>query len=457
MGITGSKKKDDDQYPSRQEYDLLLPYESDSMGIDFINQLIVQSHYYENSDTEQPLFERDTISQKILPVIEQTHRVPGGRLINQYPTVDQFIHQFNNLYPMLANLPIDGYVLTGPLIRDLFCGWNQLNHKQIDSSEYPDVEIMLHSMAEFRANSVRDALINHLIKMFNQLKLRFGVVSTKQETNIYYWNQGSDFLYPICIRIPHKIFPCLNDCLYRTDLGSDGIGFNGHNLFWSRMGKFSYTYLVNILDTTRMGANYGNRLYDAIQTGFGTLIPWINVDKLFNPKYDGSMRDPEPVLNADCGKISIENIDLDTKTGDTVRTEPKFPFTKRFPGRPDIIINTGVQKLHTRMRIPFWCEQMISGITHPLQTRVLLHPDTVSLLIGTLAGYAIDCRFKEWSVKQLVAIYGHQTGSQIVEGFSSRHIERESFICELAQQPLEAAQLTSTQLKATQGYETLID
>lgn len=88
------------------------------------------------------------------------------------------------------------------------------------------------------------------------------------------------FGYDQKIQIIFRLYKSKSEILHGFDLGSSAIGYDGTNVYFTSLGKFSYEYLANIVDTTRRSTTYELRLMKYFDRGFQIILPYFDISKL---------------------------------------------------------------------------------------------------------------------------------------------------------------------------------
>lgn len=109
-----------------------------------------------------------------------------------------------------------------------------------------------------------------------QLNSKFRVSKSKNCLTIKYRGDKNILTYQII----YRIYKSPSEILHGFDLGSSSIGYDGNHIYTTTMGKLSYRYLINILDTTRRSVSYEARLYKYLNIGFKIVMPEFDIDKI---------------------------------------------------------------------------------------------------------------------------------------------------------------------------------
>jgi len=85
---------------------------------------------------------------------------------------------------------------------------------------------------------------------------------------------------PIQIQIILRLYNTKSEILHGFDLGSSAVGFDGKELYFTTLSKFSYEYRVNIVDTSRRSVTYEQRLLKYLDRGFEIIMPKFHMSKI---------------------------------------------------------------------------------------------------------------------------------------------------------------------------------
>jgi len=82
------------------------------------------------------------------------------------------------------------------------------------------------------------------------------------------------------LQIMFRLYKTKSEILHGFDIGSSAVGFDGRNILFTSLSKFSYEYRCNILDVTRRSTTYERRLIKYFKRGFDIILPNLNVKML---------------------------------------------------------------------------------------------------------------------------------------------------------------------------------
>ena len=125
-------------------------------------------------------------------------------------------------------------------------------------------------------------------KYVNELERLNRHLSNKhQNTDVTIYNNGNTItMMAGCMQIQVilRLYNTKSEILHGFDLGSSAVGYDGTNVLFTSLSKFSYENRVNVFDHTRRSTTYEQRLVKYLDHGFDMVLPDFNIDKL-NTKY----------------------------------------------------------------------------------------------------------------------------------------------------------------------------
>ncbi len=82
------------------------------------------------------------------------------------------------------------------------------------------------------------------------------------------------------VQIIFRLYSSKSEILHGFDLGTSAVGFDGENVLFTSLGKFTYEYRCLIADTSRRSTTFEARLYKYWRRGFSIVLPHLNVDAM---------------------------------------------------------------------------------------------------------------------------------------------------------------------------------
>lgn len=90
-----------------------------------------------------------------------------------------------------------------------------------------------------------------------------------------------------------RAYRSVAEILHGFDLGSSAVGIDAHDkLHFTTLSLFAYSYMVNIVDTTRRSTTYESRIYKYFERGFDLVMPYFEMSELREDCLMGVVRLP---------------------------------------------------------------------------------------------------------------------------------------------------------------------
>jgi hypothetical protein len=81
-------------------------------------------------------------------------------------------------------------------------------------------------------------------------------------------------------QVIHRLYNSIAEILYGFDISSCAVGFNGRDIYFTELAKFSFEYMCNVIDLTRRSTTYEQRLIKYLRRGFSIIMPDFNMSVL---------------------------------------------------------------------------------------------------------------------------------------------------------------------------------
>lgn len=182
------------------------------------------------------------------------------------------------------NLLIAGGSISGLLLQE---NWNN------------DVDIFIYGLTEEQADqklaSILDQIIQsnreYAVKAFrlehpsseeidDQDEVAAAIAKAEEGITITRTSNVVTFEGLTKIQIVLRLYQKKEDILYGFDLGSCAVGYDGKDVLFSGLGKYSYEHLVNIVDPSRRSTTYEHRLEKYLSRGFSIVLPELDISSL---------------------------------------------------------------------------------------------------------------------------------------------------------------------------------
>lgn len=181
--------------------------------------------------------------------------------------LDRLIQDFYNRYPFLQNINFDNILIAGGCISNII-----LDLRYFSS----DIDFFIYNLSEEEAT-------NKVIKLIFQILNTEGVklkmfIKHKYNLSIIIENKGQ--YHFVKIQFIFRLYKTKSAILHGFDIGSSAVGFDGKEIYFTSLSKFSYEYMMNIVDTTRRSTTYEKRLIKYFRRGFGIILPKLNIEPI---------------------------------------------------------------------------------------------------------------------------------------------------------------------------------
>jgi hypothetical protein len=219
---------------------------------------------------------------------------------------DEFKKTFYTILPFLNNINLENLLIAGGSIRSILL-----------NTGINDVDLFLYGIGTIEEGQTR--IEKFIIDIYTNLyNLKNGVYIQKEilehnkimksaDTNSQYrisqefnkkyadkyqpninmnisvYSNGNTitlFVNNVKIQLILRLYNTVSEILHGFDLGSSAVGFDGANVYFTSLSKFSFENMVNIIDCTRRSTTYENRLIKYFDSGFSIVLPNIDMKKL---------------------------------------------------------------------------------------------------------------------------------------------------------------------------------
>lgn len=238
-----------------------------------------------------------------LPTLTNTHEY-GKKKINK--NNDNFKDLFFKTFIFLDNINLNNLLIAGGSIKSLLFNTtvNDIDVFMYDLNNHIDaqlrMEIFILDIYKHLIN-IRDGfyvkneldklniitksmLPNENAKIVREFEQKHKqIYNPKINTEILIYSNGNTitlFINNIKVQIILRLYSTISEILHGFDLGSSAVGFDGKNVYFTSLSKFSFENMVNIIDTTRRSTTYENRIIKYFESGFSIIIPNLNIHNL---------------------------------------------------------------------------------------------------------------------------------------------------------------------------------
>lgn len=168
-------------------------------------------------------------------------------------------------YPVFKNVNFQNIMLAGEGICDL-----------LGDIKDTKINIYTHGLSDKEARNNTTKMINAMIEYCIKNKKEYSIVKTEKLVKFYYDIQ---FIAHRCnykeIHIVPHLYESPEDILYKFDIGSSSVGFDGSKLYFSLTGKYAFTNNMNIVVLDDKIPQYEHQLLKYSEKGFNFILPFV--------------------------------------------------------------------------------------------------------------------------------------------------------------------------------------
>lgn len=246
-----------------------------------LNNIILETIEIDRSfryvGVDSDLFKIDDLKQKELDFIYPTlcnmndsYRSSSKKTLNR----SDIIERIYNTYPLIQGMNMDNILIAGGAICNEILGIYKSN----------DLDIFIYGVNEYNANLIIYRILHHF-STFEGYEFNFIKTINALTINIekVYFRKKSKIPYNLTfgkIQIIFRLYKTKSEILHSFDMGSSCVGFDGNDILFTTLSKFSYEYDCNIVDNTRRSTTYEKRLIKYFKRGFKIIMPDFNIDAL---------------------------------------------------------------------------------------------------------------------------------------------------------------------------------
>lgn len=252
-------------------------YIIDNKNIDnIISQTLEIDKSFRYVGVQDDLFTTSDLRHKDLDYIYPT-------LCSHYNTTKNYSKTFNksiilkNLYnhfPIIKGMNMDNVLIAGGAICNAIIN-NKCNYNS-------DLDIFIYGVDEYDANNIVFRILDHFSKYEEDRQFRFIKTSNALTINVgkLYGRQRKYYTREFTIQIIFRLYKTKSEILHSFDLGSSCVGFDGTDILFTTLSKFSYEHDCNIVDNTRRSTTYEKRLIKYYNRGFNIVMPKFDITKI---------------------------------------------------------------------------------------------------------------------------------------------------------------------------------
>lgn len=209
-----------------------------------------------NTTRVRPIYTYTDVENE-LPTLNRriVYTIGPGLNFEESLTEADVIRRINYKYPFLAGLNMDNLLIAGGAISNIISS---------ASANQSDVDIFIYGLSYDAAKAKVQYIIEYFTSTYPDEV--YGII-TRNIVKLYW--AGKE------VQIILRLYKSIDEILYGFDLGSCAVGYNGSNILFSLMGKFSFANKCNIVDHSRRSTTYEYRLSKYFTRGFDIIVPFV--------------------------------------------------------------------------------------------------------------------------------------------------------------------------------------
>lgn len=179
-------------------------------------------------------------------------------------------------YPIIKGMNMTNVLIAGGAICNA-----------ITDNRKTDLDIFIYGVDEYGANQTMFRILDHLSKLSEGYKFKFIKIVNALTIHIdikkgscYNGKEYSYFDREYTLQIIFRLYKTKSEILHSFDMGSACVGFDGTDILFTTLSKFSYEYGCNIVDNTRRSTTYERRLVKYFRRGFKIIMPLFDINVL---------------------------------------------------------------------------------------------------------------------------------------------------------------------------------
>lgn len=207
----------------------------------------------------------------------------------------EFRNRFFTIFPFLNGMDFSNVLIAGGTVQLLLR--NDQTNLDINSSYYfnsnkiHDIDVFFYDLNHEQAIQKIHQIQQFLMAGNNNKGLKY--MANQYTLSIFYPIQSRYYQHVLYYEIQFifRLYRSISEMLHGFDLGSSAVGFDGNQVYFTSLSRFSYEYGLNIIDTSRRSTSYEYRLAKYLQRGFNIVIPQLRIDSVnkiyhYNKKYN---------------------------------------------------------------------------------------------------------------------------------------------------------------------------
>lgn len=211
------------------------------------------------------------------------HEITYSKVRTERATLDSFRQAFFHDFPELQRISLDHVLLAGGCI----------GHYMTNTRSYRgDVDMFIYGLEREEADARVCALVKNLIAARKAIRAETNAKKKAEGKTIWYSDHDihvriirnssglSVFIGQQLYQIIFRLYTSKSEILHGFDIGSSAVGFDGRNVYFTALSRFSYEFMCNIVDTTRRSTTYERRLQKYWDRRFDLILPDFDMSRV---------------------------------------------------------------------------------------------------------------------------------------------------------------------------------
>ena len=194
-------------------------------------------------------------------------------------------NKFYQKYPFLKGFNRKGLLVAGGALQVLICDDDR---EFLFSDVVIDVDIFFYGITQETAIQYISELETHIGKEYitDYVKNQNALTLVLDHVKLYSDNRLDTYGYhnryhstsgtpPLQIQFIFCLHNSISEILHGFDLASSCVGFDlaSQEFYFTSLSKFSYKYILNVVDVERISPSFEYRLHKYFERGFGIILP----------------------------------------------------------------------------------------------------------------------------------------------------------------------------------------
>lgn len=208
-------------------------------------------------------FKRSSVPSNV-PILQSPYSSLLDGIANN---INNFTTKFFKEFPNLKDLNFSNVLIAGGSISSI-----------LTDQHVKDIDFFFYGLSPDDATGKMVDIIEHL----NQDDCKLHFVKNKYALTVYIDKQMYQFIF--------RCYKSISQILHGFDINSSAIGFDGKQLYTTKVGDFAFSAGINIIDLTKRSPTYEVRLTKYFKRGFSIAMPNFNIASIKDKVKLGQLR-----------------------------------------------------------------------------------------------------------------------------------------------------------------------